>query len=191
MRNVFDLDLHSLLYLTAQHPEVPAAFAAGSVLLGGAVWWLAPRWGWAQVPAVLAGCSLALVLAATVVRPIGLFPPSGLNPLIIMRDCVVGSLSLARTYEQLNVVMLMPFAFFATLATRRPAIIVGACLLISGSLEFIQGATGGGSCQGRDLVHNTVGSVLGVLLAAMVLRLLARRSRRITAALAAGPGSSR
>jgi VanZ like family len=189
VRNVFDLDLHSLFYLTAQHPEVPAAFAAGSVLLGGPAWWLAPRWGWPQVPAVLAGCSLALVLAVTVVRPVGLFAPGGINPLIIMRECVVGSLSLARTYEQLNVVMLAPFAFFATLATRRPAIIVGACLLISGSLEFVQGATGGGSCQGRDLVHNTAGGVLGVLLA--VLWLLARRFRRITAEFAAGPGSSR
>ncbi|MGH3934689.1 MAG: VanZ family protein [Pseudonocardiaceae bacterium] len=183
---MFDLDLHSLFYLTAKHPEVPAAFAAASVLLGGAAWWLAPRWGWAQVPAVLAGCSLALVLAATVVRPIGLFAPSGLNPLIIMRDCVFGSLSLARVYEQLNVLMLMPFAFFATLATRRPIIIASVCLLISGSLEVVQGATGGGSCQGRDLVHNTAGSVLGVLLAAVALRLWARRSHRITVELGAG-----
>ncbi|MGH4001264.1 MAG: VanZ family protein [Pseudonocardiaceae bacterium] len=187
---MFDLDLHSILYLTARHPEVPAAFAAGSVLLGGAAWWLAPRWGWAKVPAVLAGCSLALALAVTLVRPIGLFPPGGLNPLIIMRECVVGSLSLARTYEQLNVVMLMPFAFFATLATRHPAIIAGACLLISGALELVQGVTGGGSCQGRDLVHNTVGSVLGVLLAAMVLWMVGR-SRRVTAEFAAAPGSSR
>jgi VanZ like family len=185
---VSDLDLHAILYLTAHHPEVPAAFAAGSLLLGGAAWWLAPRWGWAQVPAVLAGCSLALALAATLVRPIGLFPSGGLDPLAILRECAVGNLSLARTYEKLNVMMLMPFAFFATLATRRPAIIAGSCLLISGSVEFVQGATGGGTCQATDLVHNAAGGVLGVLLAAMALLLLVRRSRGITADLGAGPG---
>jgi glycopeptide antibiotics resistance protein len=76
--------------------------------------------------------------------------------------------------------MLVPFAFFATLATRRPAIIVAACLLISGLVEFVQGATGGGTCQAGDLMHNTVGSVLGVGLAAVVLRLLVR-SRKATA----------
>ena len=180
MRDVFDLDLHSIFYLTAQHPEIPAAFAAASLLLSGAAWWLAPRWGWAPVPAALAGCGLALALAVTLVRPLGLFSPSDLNPLIILRECGVGSLSLARTYEKLNVAMLAPFAFFATLATRRPAIIAAVCLLISGLVEFMQGATGGGACQGRDVVHNTVGSVFGVGLAAVVLKLWAR-SRDIPA----------
>jgi hypothetical protein len=180
VRNVFDLDLHSILYLTAQNPEIPAAFAAGSLLLSGAAWWLAPRWGWAQVPAALAGCGLALALAVTLVRPVGLLSPSDLNPLIVLRECGIGSLSLARTYEKLNVAMLVPFAFFATLATRRPVIIVAVCLLISGLVEFMQGATGGGTCQARDLVHNTAGSVLGAVLAAVTLRLLVR-SRDVTA----------
>jgi hypothetical protein len=167
-----DLDLHAILYLIAHHPEVPAAFAAGSLLLGGAAWWLAPRWGWAQLPAALAGCGLALALAVTVVRPIGLFPASGLNPLAVLRECTVGSLSLARTYEKLNLAMLMPFAFFGTMATRRPVIIAMSCLLISGAVEYVQGATGGGTCQARDLVHNTAGGTLGVLLAAVALLLL-------------------
>jgi hypothetical protein len=167
-----DLDLHAILYLIAHHPEVPAAFAAGSLLLGGAAWWLAPRWGWAQLPAALAGCGLALALAVTVVRPIGLFRASGLNPLAVLRECTVGSLSLARTYEKLNLAMLMPFAFFGTMATRRPVIIAMSCLLISGAVEYVQGATGGGTCQARDLVHNTAGGTLGVLLAAVALLLL-------------------
>ncbi len=174
MRNVFDLDLHSIFYLTAQYPEIPAAFAAGSLLLSGAAWWLAPRWGWAQVPAALAGCGLALALAVTLVRPVGLVSPSALNPLIVLRECGIGSLSLARTYEKLNIAMLVPFAFFANLATRRPATIVAVCLLISGLVEFVQGATGGGTCQAGDLMHNTVGSVLAVGLAAVALRLLVR-----------------
>ncbi|MGH3754505.1 MAG: VanZ family protein [Pseudonocardiaceae bacterium] len=186
-----DLDLHAILYLIAHYPELPAAFAAGSLLFGGAAWWLARRRGWAQVPAALAGCGLALALAVTVVRPIGLFPAGGLNPEAILRECMVGSLSLTRNYEKLNVAMLMPFAFFGTLATRRPAIIAMSSVLISGFVEFVQGATGGGTCQARDVVHNTAGGALGVLLAVVALRLLVRRSRGITADLGAGPGSSR
>jgi len=188
---VSDLDLHAILYLSAHRPELPAAFAAGSLLLGGVAWWLAPRWGWVPLPAALAGCGLALALAVTVVRPIGEFSAGGLNPLVVMRECVVGSLSLARTYEKLNVAMLMPFAFFATLATRRPVIIAMSGLLISAAVEFVQGATGGGTCQARDVVHNIAGCVLGVLLAAVALLLWARLSRGVTADLGAGPGSSR
>ncbi|MGH3778117.1 MAG: VanZ family protein [Pseudonocardiaceae bacterium] len=185
-----DLDLHAILYLTAHYPEVPAAFAAGTLLLSGAAWWLAPRWGWAQLPAVFAGCGLALALAVTVVRPTEIFAAAGPNPLVILRECGVGSLSLARTYEKLNVVMLVPFAFFGTLATRRPAAIAVSCLLISGSVELLQGATGGGTCQAFDVVHNSAGGALGVLLAVVALR-LARRSRGVTADLGAGPGSPR
>jgi hypothetical protein len=178
--------LYEFLDLVAHHVEVPIAFAVGSLILGGVAWWLAPRRGWAQVPAALAGCGLALALAVTVVRPIGHFAAGGLNPLVVIHECVFGSLSLAHTYEKLNVAMLMPFAFFAT---RRPVIVAVSCLLISGSVEFVQGATGGGTCQARDVVHNTAGGVLGVLLAlvaAVALGLHGRRSR-VTADVGAGP----
>lgn len=186
-----DLNPHNLLNILLHHLEVPAAFIPGSLLLGGLAWWLAPRWGWARVPAVLAGCSLALALALTVVRPLGHFPAGGLNPLATLRLCTMGSLSLAHLYEQLNVVMLVPFAIFGTLATRRPVAIAAVCLLDSGFAEYVQGATGGGACQVRDVVHNTLGGVLGVLFAVVVLRLRAWQTRHITADAAAGSGSSR
>jgi hypothetical protein len=188
---VADLNLSGLFFLAMRHPEVPVAFLAGSLLLGRAASGLALRRGWAQPPAVLAGCGLALALAVTLVRPLGVFPAGGLDPLVTLRECAVGSLSLARTYEQLNVAMLMPFAFFGTLATRRPAHIVAACLLVSGSVEFLQGTTGGGTCQARDLVHNTLGALLAVLLAVLTQELLARRSDRVSAGRGAGPGSWR
>ncbi|MGH3685501.1 MAG: VanZ family protein [Pseudonocardiaceae bacterium] len=165
-----DLNPHNLLNILLHHLEVPAAFIPGALLLGGAAWWLAPRRGWARAPAVLAGCALALALAVTVVRPIGHFAAGGLNPLATLRLCTVGSLLLTHLYEQLNVVMLMPFAVCGTLATRRPVLIAASCVLVSGFAEFVQAATGGGQCQVRDLVHNTVGGVLGVLLAVVVLR---------------------
>jgi VanZ family protein len=186
-----DLNPHNLLNILLHHLEVPAAFIPGAILLGGLAWWLAPRRGWAQVPAMLAGCALALVLALTVVRPFGHFSVGGLNPLTTLRECSVGSLSLAHLYEQLNVVMLVPFAIFGTLATRRPLLIVASSALVSGFAEFVQGATGGGECQLRDLAHNTAGGVLGVLLAVGILRLRARRSSGITAEFGVGAGSSR
>lgn len=186
-----DLNPHNLLNILLHHLEVPAAFIPGAVLLGGLAWWLAPRRGWAQVPAMLAGCALALVLALTVVRPFGHFTVGGLNPLTTLRECSVGSLSLAHLYEQLNVAMLVPFGILGMLATRRPLLIVTSSAMVSGFAEFVQGATGGGECQVRDLVHNTVGGVLGVLLAVWILRLRARQSAGITEELGVGAGSSR
>jgi hypothetical protein len=191
LTSALDLNPHNLLNIVLHHIEVPIAFVIGSLLLGGLAWRFAPRRGETRRLAVLAGCGLALALAVTVVRPIGHFPAGGLNPLTTLRQCTVGSLSLAHLYEQLNVLMLMPFAIFGTLATRRPVLIASSCVLLSGLAEFVQSATGGGQCQVRDVVHNTVGSLLGVLLAVVLLGLRARRSPDITADVGAGSGSSR
>lgn len=186
-----DLNPHNLLNIFLHHLEVPAAFIPGALLLGGAAWWLAPRRGWARLPAVLGAISLALALALTVARPFGYFAAGGVNPFAILRLCSAGSLSLAQLYEQLNVVMLVPFAIFGTLATRRPVLIAASCLLVSVFVEIVQVATGGGQCQARDVVHNTLGGVLGVLVALVVLWLRARRSAEILADVGAGSGASR
>lgn len=181
-----DLNYHNLLNILLHHLEVPASFVPGSLILGGAAWWLAPRRGWDRRPAVLAGCSLALVLALTVFRPLGHFPAGGLNPLMTLRLCTVGTLSLSHLYEQLNVALFVPFAIFGTLATRRPALVAISCALVSAFAEFVQGTTGGGECQVRDIVHNMLGGVLGALLAMAVLRLRARRTPDIEAEVGAG-----
>jgi VanZ like family len=186
-----DLNPHNILNTVLHHLEVPAAFIPGSLLLGGVAWWLASRRGWARMPAVFAGCGLALALAVTVARPFGQFSVGGLNPLTALEYCTIGSLSLAKLYEQLNVAMLIPFAMFGTLATRRPLLVTASCVLVSGFVEFVQSATGGGQCQARDLVHNVVGGVFGVLLAVVVLWLRTRRSRRLTVELGVGSGSAR
>jgi VanZ like family len=186
-----DFNPHNLLNIFLHHLEVPAAFIPGALLLGTAAWWLAPRQRWARGPAVLAGCSLVMALALTVVRPFGQFAVGGLNPLATLRLCIVGGLSLAHVYEQLNVLMLVPFALFGTLATRRPLLIVASCMLVSAVAEFVQGATGGGQCQVRDVVHNTLGGALGALVAMGVQWLQDRRAAEITATVGAGSRSSR
>jgi hypothetical protein len=186
-----DLNYHNLINIFLHHLEVPASFIPGSLLLGGMAWWWAPRQGWDRKFAVLAGCGLALALALTVVRPFGQFPAGGLSPLATLRVCTVGSISLVHLYEELNVIMLVPFAIFAALATRRPLLVAVSSMLISAFIEYVQGATGGGECQVRDIVHNTLGGVLGVLVAVFVLRLRARQSGEVTPSVAAGSGSSR
>lgn len=186
-----DLNYHNLINIFLHHLEVPASFIPGSLLLGGVAWWLAPRQGWDRKYAVLTGCSLALALALTVVRPFGHFPAGGLSPLATLRTCTVGSFSLAEPYQELNVLMLMPFAIFGTLGTRRPLRIAISSMLVSAIIEYFQGATGCGDCQLRDIAHNTLGGVIGVLVAVLILRSRARRSDEITASVAAGSGSSR
>ncbi|MDQ3901199.1 MAG: VanZ family protein [Actinomycetota bacterium] len=186
-----DLNYHNLINIFLHHLEVPASFVPGSLLLGGAAWWWAPRQGWDRKFAVLAGCAMALVLALTVVRPFGHFPTGGLSPLGTLRACTVGSFSLVHLYEELNVVMLVPFAIFGTLATRRPVLVMISSVLVSALIEYVQGATGGGECQLRDIAHNTLGGVLAVLIAMLVLRLRARQPDEITASVAVGSGSPR
>lgn len=186
-----DLNPHNLLNIFLHHLEIPAAFIPGSLILGAAAWWLAPRRGWDRGFAALAGCSLALALALTVVRPLGHFPAGGLNPLTTLRLCTVGSLSLSHLYEQLNLALLVPFAVFGTLATSRPALIAIYTTLVSASVEFVQGATGGGECQVRDIAHNTLGGLLGVLLAMVFLRLRRTTGPEIIEDVGAGAGSSR
>jgi VanZ like family len=186
-----DLNYHNLINIFLHHLEVPASFIPGAVLLAGAAWWWAPRQGWDRRFAVLAGCGLALALALTVVRPFGHFPTGGLSPLTTLRVCTVGTFSLAQLYEELNVVMLVPFAIFGTLATRRPVFVAMSSMLVSVLIEYVQGATGGGECQLRDIAHNTLGAVFGALIAVLALRLRARQPDEVTPSVAAGSGSPR
>jgi uncharacterized membrane protein AbrB (regulator of aidB expression) len=168
-----DLDL---VGLAIDHPQVPLAFILGCLLLGALVDGVAVRRGWPRLPAVLAACGLALALAVTVVRPGVDYEASGWGPIGVARVCAVGSFSLSNTYERLNVAMLVPFALFGTFAVRRPAALVAASVLLSGTVEYVQSATGGGTCQLRDIAHNTSGAALAVALGWGWLR--ARESSR-------------
>lgn len=148
--------------LVLSQPEAVAALFGGSVLLG-AVGFVVARWrGWAALPAVLAGCGLALALAVTLARPGGSLSLATTDPIGM---CVGNEFSLTGSLARLNLLMLVPFAFFATLATRRPFAVLGASAAFSASVEFVQALTAIGVCEAQDFFNNTVGAFGAVVVA--------------------------
>ncbi|MCS7478860.1 VanZ family protein [Umezawaea endophytica] len=140
---------------------------AGLVALAVAKWR-----GWRKLPAVLAGCGLAMALAVTLARPelvrYSLFDP-------IYFPCVLNDFSLADSLARLNFLMLTPFAFFGTLATRRPVPVLLASAAVSGFVELFQTVTSVGSCEAQDFYNNVVGAACAVALAWLVNRVLLDR----------------
>ncbi len=146
-------------------PAVFAAEVAGTLILGVLAWLLAGRLGWFRWAAVLAAAGLAMALAVTLVRHGGHLP-TGENPLYL---CVSGKFSLHSETAQLNFLMLMPFAFFATIATRRPLTIVLCGALLSAGIEITQALTGLGICDKQDFLNNTIGALIAVAFAWLLL----------------------
>ncbi len=66
-----------------------------------------------------------------------------------------------------NVALFVPLAFFATLATRRPLLVVVAGSGLSAAIEALQALVPaiGRACDTNDWLMNTIGTVIGVLLA--------------------------
>jgi VanZ like family len=146
--------------------------------------WLAQRLDWARWATLGSLLSAALVLTLTL-------PPAPNMPIgvpgVADVDRCVGSLSdtgllwqaLIATTERGervgNIVMFVPVAFFATLASRRPALVAAAGVLASGGIELTQSVMHlGRECVGYDWVNNGIGAVLGVLLGALASRLSTR-----------------
>jgi hypothetical protein len=83
-----------------------------------------------------------------------------------------------------NVAVFFPPVFFATLATRRPLLMLAAGAVLSAVLEAVQALVPaiGRACDTNDWAMNTTGTVVAVLLAAATIALADRgRSARITA----------
>ncbi|WP_461124125.1 VanZ family protein [Saccharothrix stipae] len=158
--------------LVLSQPEAVAVLFGGSVLLGAVGLVVARRRGWAVAPAVLAGCGLALALAVTLARPGGSLSIATTDPIGM---CVGNEFSLTGSLERLNLVMLAPFAFFATLATRRPFAVFAVSGLFSGAVEFVQAVTAIGVCEAQDFYNNTVGALGAVVVAALLTSLVPRR----------------
>lgn len=152
----------SLTHLILSRPGVLIAVILGTVVLGILAWLLAGAVGWNRWAAVLAAAGLALALSVTLVRPSGHLPYRVGNPLAL---CMHDSFSLQGGLQLLNLAMLMPLAFFGTLATRRPISIALSCAAVSAGIEITQALTGLGICQEQDFLNNSIGAIIAAVIA--------------------------
>ncbi|MEU7531329.1 VanZ family protein [Saccharothrix sp. NPDC042600] len=156
--------------LVLSQPEVIAGLFVGCLGIGTAALFLARRLGWRPVPAALAGCGLALALAVTLGRP------GVLDAGVLTTDpigwCVANEFSLTGSLQRLNLLMLVPFAFFATIATGRPVVVLALSAGLSGTVELVQATTGLGVCEAQDFANNTVGATFAVLVAWLITLLV-------------------
>lgn len=119
---------------------------------------------------VLTGLSLLPVVALTLV-------PAGGNRLDHVLCVVQFSVPTLGSVELLaNVALFLPPAFFATLATRRPLVVLVAGTGVSATIEALQALVFaiGRACDTNDWLMNTVGVAAGVLLALGTIRLAGR-----------------
>lgn len=109
----------------------------------------------------LAALSLLAVLTLTLV-------PSGGSATDAV-ECAVQIVAptLGRIELMANIALFFPLAFFATLATRRPLLVLAAGAGLSAAIEGIQAVAPviGRACDTNDWLMNTIGTVAGVLLA--------------------------
>lgn len=147
-------------------PGVLAVFLLCCVLFGVGVWLLSGTLRWRRLPATLAAVGLALAVAVTLVRSGGHLPDAASNPVTL---CLRDPFSLHGGLELLNFLMLMPFAFFGTMATRRPISTIAVSAVVSGGIELAQAWTGLGICQQQDFVNNTVGAIVAAGVAWVLL----------------------
>lgn len=159
-------------------PGVLAAFLLCCALFGTGVWLISGTLGWRRVPATLAAVGLALAVAVTLARSGGHLPDPGTDPLTL---CLRDSFSLHGGLQVLNILMLAPFAFFATLATRRPVVVMVVSAVVSGGIEIAQAWTGLGVCQKQDFLNNTVGAVVAAGAAWLLITMLAGERERTAA----------
>lgn len=155
--------------LLAYRPQVLVAFLVASIACVGVGFVLVRSrrrgilWGFA-------GLSLLAVLALTLL-------PSGYTT----RDeiwCTVQIVepTLRRIELVANIALFFPLAFFATLASRRPLLVLAAGTGLSATLEGIQAVAPviGRACDTNDWVMNTIGTVVGVLVAAGTMAVAGR-----------------
>ena len=70
----------------------------------------------------------------------------------------------------LNVLLFVPAGMFLTVALRRPVIVFVGLASMSFAIETIQSLTRLGTADVRDLVANTIGAAVGVVLASVIVR---------------------
>ncbi|MCG8915706.1 VanZ family protein [Actinokineospora sp. PR83] len=165
-------DLLSTVWVLLDRPLVLAALVVGGVLLGAGALLGARRYGWRQAPALLAGLGAALVLALTLPRH---RPDFAATPGVVSYGepfCILDGVSVTGGQELLNVLLFMPFALFAVIATHRPMSVFVVSVVSSAGIELTQTLTGQGICETQDFLHNAIGIAVATVLGAAVNTLI-------------------
>ncbi|MDQ1644520.1 MAG: hypothetical protein QOJ50_704 [Cryptosporangiaceae bacterium] len=160
-------------------PRMLAVLVPVAIVVAGAggvlAWWLR----WRILPSVLSGAGLALALAVTLgAREPGSRGSAGqlscLNDGFVSLGIVgSGSGQFLDTYLVLNLLLLVPFAFFGTVATRRPIAVLAASVAVTAGIEGFQSISGLGVCETQDFANNAFGALLAVVAGALVNGILA------------------
>lgn len=130
--------------------------------------------GGRPLAAVAASGSLVGVADVTVMRPGLLHRYADWHG--VAAACQLTDPSVMSRDAVLNVVLLVPFGFFALLALRgtMPTLVALPMVVLSATtisvvVEATQAAYRIGACDSSDVVHNTAGAFLGALLGALVV----------------------
>ncbi|MEO7061549.1 MAG: VanZ family protein [Lapillicoccus sp.] len=144
------------------HPiRVWIALASIAVIcLGGGAWVLRHPGPGRRVAWILSGLALLPVLALTL-APV----TRQLYAVCVVQFELPTSLKVGDVLA--NLVLLVPVAWFATLASRRPVLVFFGGTVLSAALEAVQAAIPaiGRSCDTNDWFNNTIGVAIGVLAA--------------------------
>ncbi|WP_165777434.1 VanZ family protein [Amycolatopsis antarctica] len=160
--------------------DQPGVLPAGCLLclgFGLIAWFSAEHLGWSRGPAVLAATGLAVAVSVTLMR---FGSPMPDHPSVRHAgECRANSFSLRGVQQWLNLVMLAPFGFLATIAVRRAGPVMFASASISAAIEFAQAYTGLGFCESQDFLNNTAGAVAAALAARALLSASDLRDRHL------------
>ena len=157
--------------LLAQHPALFRVLLGLAVLAAAVLGAVLHRFDRRGALAVLAALGLVGALALT------LSPSSAPR----YAFCTVQLTSPVDGVDALaNVVLMLPLAHFAALRWRRPLPVLAAVAGLSALVELVQALVPalGRACDTGDWVTNTLGALMGVLLAALVLRFVPVRGTR-------------
>lgn len=141
---------------------------------------IATRLRWSRWPTLGALTSLAAVLTLTlppapgaaIGRPAWSAAGRCVESLFDPDVLWLGLITTADRGERVgNVLMFVPLAFFAVLASRRPVRIAVAGVLLPVGIELTQSVLNlGRECVGYDWVNNGIGALLGAVLGALAVR---------------------
>lgn len=157
--------------ILANHPWLTAVGMLGVIIVGLALAYWLVRSSRTRLAWLLTAVALLGVLALT------LYPDGATSS----GGCIVDqSFSFIGGVESAaNVILFVPVVLLAGIASRRPCVALVGGSVLSALVELVQAAAPalGRSCTANDWLENTLGAVVGTVLAAVAIAVAKRRSR--------------